>query len=69
MNTFGQFGSIPVDELRKRLRKMNDIELVRFCRVCSQQLNMGETSSPTLIELEEAEAEWHRRQQHWLAQQ
>jgi hypothetical protein len=68
MNTVGPFGWIPVDELRKRLREMNNIELVRFCRVCSQQLNMGETSSQTLIELEEAEAEWHRRQQRWHAQ-
>jgi hypothetical protein len=66
MKPLARVDSITLGELRKQLSEMNNIELVRFCRVCSQKLNSGETQSQTLIELEEAEAEWHRRQQRSL---
>jgi hypothetical protein len=66
MNSRSQSGSNTLNELRKRLQQMNDAELVRFCRVCSQQLNMGAALSETLVEFEEAEAEWRRRQRRWL---
>jgi hypothetical protein len=58
--------SADLDELRTRLRKMNDAELVRFSkvlsRVCAQEANMGEPPHrPFIVQLEEAQAEWRRR--------
>jgi hypothetical protein len=68
MNSPARFDAITLDELRKRLHDMNDMELVRFCRLCSQLLSIGEAPSQPLVELEEAEAEWRRRQQRWFVQ-
>jgi hypothetical protein len=52
------------DELRKRLRKMSDLELRRFGRrarkLSDPKMNSGATE-PHVVELEEARAEWRRR--------
>jgi hypothetical protein len=53
-------------ELRKRLRKMNDTELFRFGKaaeyMCSPQANEGRPARESfVIQLQEARAEWKRR--------
>jgi hypothetical protein len=60
-------GSTALDELRQRLRDMNDAELIRFGRACSQQVT-GEPPYFGLVELEEAQDEWRRRHERSLAQ-
>jgi hypothetical protein len=54
-------GSTPLDELRQRVREMNDTELIPFGRACAQQ-GTGDPLDLALVELEEAQAEWRRRQ-------
>jgi hypothetical protein len=53
--------STALDELRQRVREMNDTELIRFGRACAQQLT-GDPLDLALVQLEEAQAEWRRRQ-------
>jgi hypothetical protein len=55
-----------VEQIRARLRKMTDDQLVRFGRdaryMCSPKANMGKPPlQPFLIQLQEARAEWRRR--------
>jgi hypothetical protein len=55
-----------LEQLRTRLRKMNDDQLLRFGRdaryMCSPKANMGKPPlQPFLIQLQEARAEWRRR--------
>ena len=59
---------VPVDlvELRERLRKMSNEQLLRFGRaaqfMCSPGANGGKPPrEPFVIQLEEAKAEWRRR--------
>ena len=53
-----------LEELRKRLREMSDLELRRFGQRARKpsdpKMNFGETE-PYVIELEEARAEWRGR--------
>jgi hypothetical protein len=58
--------TIDLDELRTRLRKMNDVELLRFGKaakyMCSPQANLGKPPRRSFVlQLEEAQAEWQRR--------
>jgi hypothetical protein len=58
--------AVDVEELRKRLRKMSDQELVRFGKaaryMCSPAANFGKPPrEPFVIQLNEARAEWRRR--------
>jgi hypothetical protein len=62
----GSENEVDLESLRARLRKMNDVELQRFGRaaryMCSPQANMGQPPrKPFVIQLEEARAEWKRR--------
>src|ERR1700676_2454790 len=55
-----------LDELRVRLAKMSDVELLRFGNaaeyMCSLKANFNKPpGQPFVIQLEEARAEWHRR--------
>ena len=54
------------EDLRKRLRKMNDAELLRFVEaakfMCSPEPNGGGPRESFVIQLREARAEWKRRQ-------
>jgi hypothetical protein len=57
---------IDLGELRERLRKMNDVELLAFGKaaryMCSPAANLGKSPrEPFVIQLEEARAEWRRR--------
>jgi hypothetical protein len=58
--------TIDLDELRTRLRKMGDAELLRFGKaakyMCSPQANLGKPSRRSFVmQLDEAKAEWRRR--------
>jgi len=58
--------TIDLDDLRTRLRKMGDPELLRFGKaakyMCSPQANLGKPPRRSfVVQLEEAEAEWRRR--------
>jgi hypothetical protein len=55
------------DEVRTRLRKISDEQLLRFGRaaayMCSPRANFGEPPREAfVIQLREARAEWRRRQ-------
>lgn len=57
---------IDLDELRARLQKMSDAELLRFGKaaaaMCSPQANLGRSLRETfVIQLKEARQEWKRR--------
>jgi hypothetical protein len=57
---------IDVDELRARLRKMSDAELLAFGKaaryMCSPAANLGQPPrEPFVIQLREARGEWGRR--------
>jgi hypothetical protein len=65
-----QFPELPINdddssELRERLRKMSDQELLRFGTaakfMCSSQTNFGKPSREAFVTLDEARAEWKRR--------
>jgi hypothetical protein len=58
--------TIDLDELRTRLRTMNDAQLLRFGKaakyMCSPQANLGKPPRRSfVVQLEEAKAEWRRR--------
>jgi hypothetical protein len=58
--------SVDADELRARLRKMNDADLIAFGKaaryMCSPKANLGKPPRPPfVIQLREARAEWRRR--------
>jgi hypothetical protein len=62
-----QLATFDVDALRTRLRKMSDEELRKFGKaaryMASPKANMGKPPLPTFVlQLEEARAEWRRRQ-------
>ena len=55
-----------LEQLRARLRKMNDNELLRFGQatkyMCSPESNLGHSPRESfVIQLEEARKEWKRR--------
>ena len=57
---------IDVEDLRERLRKMTDAELLRFCKdnryMCGPYANLGKPPLEAfVIQLREARAEWKRR--------
>ena len=57
---------VDIDQLRTRLQKMSDAELLRFGKaaryMCTPQANIGKLPRPEfVIQLEEAKAEWKRR--------
>jgi hypothetical protein len=57
---------IDLAELRERLQKMTDAELLAFGKsaryMCSPAANLGKPPrEPFVIQLEEARAEWRRR--------
>jgi hypothetical protein len=56
---------IDLEELRARLRKMTDAELLRFGKaarnLCSPEAKLGKSREAFVIQLEEARAEWKRR--------
>jgi hypothetical protein len=59
-------GTIDLDELRARLRKMTDAELIAFGKaaryMCSPAANLGQPPrEPFVIQLREARPEWKRR--------
>jgi hypothetical protein len=65
---FAKEGAPDLEQLRARLRKMDNDQLVRFGRdaryMCSPKANMGKPPRQAfLIQLEEARAEWRRRHQ------
>jgi len=58
--------TVDQDELRTRLRNMGDAELLRFGKaakyMCSPQANLNKPPRRSfLVQLEEAQAEWRRR--------
>jgi hypothetical protein len=58
--------TVDLDDLRTRVRKMGDAELLRFGKaakyMCSPQANLGKPPRRSfVVQLEEAEAEWRRR--------
>jgi hypothetical protein len=58
--------TIDLDELRGRLKKMSDTELLRFGQearyMCSLEANPGHPPNETfVVQLREARAEWKRR--------
>jgi hypothetical protein len=60
------FDEIDVNEVRERLRKMTDRQLVEFGKaaslMCSPAVNFGKPPREAfLIQLREARAEWRRR--------
>lgn len=62
-----QLASLDVDALRTRLTKMSDKELREFGKAArymvSPTANMGKPPLPAFVlQLEEARAEWRRRQ-------
>ena len=62
-----QLTNLDVDALRTRLRKMSDKELREFGKAArymiSPTANMGKPPLPAFVlQLEEARAEWRRRQ-------
>jgi len=54
-----------LEELRARLRKMSDAELLRFGKaarsMAAPEANFGKPSEVYVIQLREARAEWRRR--------
>ena len=57
---------IDVEDLRERLRKMTDAELLRFGKdnryMCSPYANLGKPPlEPFVIQLRDARTEWRRR--------
>jgi hypothetical protein len=59
-------GTVDLEQLRERLGKMNDAELLRFGKaakyMCSPQANLGKPPRQSfMVQLEEAQAEWRRR--------
>ena len=57
---------IDLEQLRSRLSRMDDSELLRFGRaarfICSPEANIGKDPRPEfVIQLEEAREEWVRR--------
>jgi hypothetical protein len=62
-----QLAHLDVEELRRRLKKMSDEELREFGKAArymvSPRANMGKPPLPAFVlQLEEARAEWRRRQ-------
>jgi hypothetical protein len=58
--------AVDLDELRARLRRMNDANLIAFGKaaryMCSPKANLGKPPRhPFVIQLQEARAEWRRR--------
>jgi hypothetical protein len=58
--------AVDLDELRTRLRKMTDADLIAFGNgaryMCSPKANLGKPPrQPFVIKLREARAEWRRR--------
>jgi hypothetical protein len=58
--------SIDLDELRARLRKMSDADLLAFGKaarnMCSPAANLGKPPRHVfVVQLQEARAEWRRR--------
>jgi hypothetical protein len=58
--------AVDLEELRVRLRRMSEAELVRYGQdaafMCSPRANMGKPPcKPFVIQLEECRAEWRRR--------
>ena len=61
-----QTTAFDVENVRSRLRKMNDAELLRFGQaakfMCSPRANMGkQPREEFVIQLQECRAEWRRR--------
>jgi hypothetical protein len=61
-----QINSFDIEALRARLRKMSDVELIRFGKdaryMCSAWANMNKPPRAEFqIQLDEAKAEWKRR--------
>lgn len=59
-------GELDLEQLRQRLRKMNDAELLRFGKaakyMCSPEANLGHPPGESfVIQLREAREEWKRR--------
>jgi hypothetical protein len=66
MYDFARNGQIDVEQLRERLHKMTDTELLRFGQaakyMCSPEASLGQPPRQTyIVQLEEARAEWKRR--------
>ena len=62
-----RLATLDVDTLRTRLRKMSDEQLLEYGKAArymvSPTANMGKPPLPTFaLQLEEARAEWRRRQ-------
>jgi hypothetical protein len=60
------FQPFQIEEVRERLRKMTDAELIRYGRasagMCSPEANFGEPPRQVFVDqLREARAEWRRR--------
>jgi hypothetical protein len=65
----GLAGNAPIniDQVRERLRKMTNAQLLEFGKaaryMCSREANIGKPPREEfVIQLEEARAEWKRRQ-------
>ena len=59
-------GELDPEQLRQRLRKMNDAELLRFGQaaryMCSPEANLGHPPRASfVVQLREAREEWKRR--------
>jgi hypothetical protein len=65
--------AVDLDELRARLRKMTDADLIEFGKaaryMCSPKANLGKPPRQSfVIQLREARAEWRRRKDTPLSQ-
>jgi hypothetical protein len=58
---FARNEGIDLEELRTRLRKMNDEELIRFGKAARSMCRDKAPRQVFVIQLEEAKAEWRRR--------
>jgi hypothetical protein len=64
--------AVDLDELRARLRKMTDAELIAFGKaaryMCSPAANLGKPPREVFVmQLKEARAEWRRRRKGGVA--
>jgi hypothetical protein len=61
MYRFARDEEIDLDELRTRLRKMTDEDLLRFGKAARFMCRDKSPREVFLVQLEEARAEWRRR--------
>jgi hypothetical protein len=61
MHSFTSNAPLNVEDLRARLRKMSDPELLRFGQAAKELCRPGNNNPNFLLQLDEARVEWKRR--------